>query len=467
MSSNTALLIDFGSTFTKVSAADLEKYEILGTATAYTTVETDVGEGLEAAIAELRRQTGLKSFSMRLACSSAAGGLRMIASGLVPALTAEAAKVAALGAGAKVVKVYSYELTDEDIDEIEAAQPDIFLLTGGTDGGNRKCILHNTEMLAGCNAEFPILIAGNRSCTAECEKLLAGREVYRCENVLPALGKLNVEPAGQRIRELFLRKIIHAKGLSRESGLISGIIMPTPAAVLQAVELLAKGTNRQPGLGELVAVDLGGATTDVYSMAQGAPTRENTIIKGIPEPWAKRTVEGDVGMRYSAAGVLEAVGAQRLAQLSGLEPDVVAELVSQTEQNPATLPDTPQRTALDFALASAAVEVAMVRHAGAIQEHYTPTGQVWVQTGKDLTRAKTLVVTGGALIHNKDAARIASHALYSPALPQSLRPKKARVLVDRRYILSAAGLLGGEYPEAALAIMKKELVATAQEQHVE
>jgi len=453
----TVLLIDFGSTFTKVSAADLQSGEIIGTAAAYTTVETDVGEGLAAALSELRRRTGPLRFDARLACSSAAGGLRMVASGLVPALTAEAAKVAALGAGAKVVKVYSYELTDEDVEQIARAKPDIFLLTGGTDGGNRECILHNAEMLAGCEAEFPILLAGNRSCAAQCEKLLSGREVYRCENVMPALGKLNVEPVGRRIRELFLRKIVHAKGLSREAGLISGIMMPTPAAVLRGVELLAKGTGAQPGLGELVAVDLGGATTDVYSMAEGAPTRENTLIKGLPEPWAKRTVEGDIGMRYSAAGVLEAVGAQRLASLSGLEPGAVEEMVAQIEKNPSTLPDTPRQAALDFALASAAVEVAMTRHAGSIEEHYTPTGQVWLQTGKDLTRVGTLIATGGALIHNKDAAKIAAHALRSPAAPQSLRPKAARILIDRRYILSAAGLLSGEYPEAAMAIMNKEL----------
>jgi len=440
-----------------VSAVDLEKEEIVGTAAAYTTAETDVGEGLETAMAELSRQTGPLNFDARMACSSAAGGLKMVASGLVPALTAEAAKMAVLGAGAKVAKVYSYELTPEDVDEIAETRPDIFLLTGGTDGGNRKCILHNAEMLAGCKAEFPILVAGNRSCATQCEELLSGREVYRCENVLPTLGKLNVEPVGQCIRELFLRKIIHAKGLSREAGLINGIMMPTPAAVLQGVELLAKGTDRQRGLGELVAVDLGGATTDIYSMAQGVPTRENTVIKGLPEPWSKRTVEGDIGMRYSATGVLGAVGAQHLAELSELQPDAVEELVAHIEKNPATIPDTPQQEALDFALASAAVEVAISRHAGIIEEHYTPAGQVWLQTGKDLTRVRTLIVTGGALIHNRGAAKIAAHALYSPAAPHSLRPKQAQILVDRRYILSAAGLLGREFPEVALAIMKKQL----------
>ncbi|MCL2164031.1 MAG: methylaspartate mutase accessory protein GlmL [Oscillospiraceae bacterium] len=451
------LLIDFGSTFTKVTAVDVNAREVVGGAASYTTVETDVSEGLDNALTELKRKTGIVSFEERLACSSAAGGLRMAASGLVPALTAEAARVASLGAGAKVIKVYSYQLTDEDIDEIARIKPDIFLLTGGTDGGNRSCILHNAQMLAGCASDFPILVAGNRNCAAECEKILAGRDVTRCENVMPQLGIINVEPVQNHIRELFLRQIIHAKGLSREEALIDGILMPTPSAMLRAMELLAKGADKQHGLGELIAVDLGGATTDVYSMASGAPNRSNVVVKGLPEPWAKRTVEGDIGMRYGAAGVLSAVGTERLARLSGLDPAVTTALVERLEKNPALMPDTQAQSALDFALAAAAIEIAVARHAGTIEEAYTPTGRVWMQTGKDLTRVRTFIATGGAIIHNADVQKIVSQALYDPAAPESLRPETADILVDHRYILSAMGLLGEEFPEVALYIMKKEL----------
>ena len=452
----TALLIDFGSTFTKVTAVDVESAAIVGSAAAHTTVETDVGEGLECALRELTRQTGLKSFPTRLACSSAAGGLRMVVSGLVPSLTAEAARMACLGAGAKVIKTYAYQLTEEDIAEIALTAPDIFLLGGGTDGGNRESILHNAALLASCPGEFPILLAGNRNAAAECEKLLAGREVYRCENIMPALGKLNVEPAQRQIREVFLRRIVHAKGLSREQGLLGGILLPTPAAVLQAIELLAKGTKALPGLGELIAVDLGGATTDVYSMASGSPGG-NIILKGLPEPWAKRTVEGDIGMRYSAAGVIAAAGAERIAQISGLNEADIPPLIERIEQDPAALPDTPQQAALDFALAAAAVEIAVQRHAGTIEEVYTPTGPAWVQTGKDLTGVGTLIATGGALVHSRQAADIAAYARHSPSAPQSLRPKSATVLIDRLYILSAMGLLASGHPDTALNIMKKEL----------
>ncbi|MDR3335283.1 MAG: glutamate mutase L [Treponema sp.] len=451
------LLIDFGSTNTKVSAVDIQGQVLLGTTTAFTTVETDIGEGLAEALETLERKIGSFSFSLRFACSSAAGGLRMVTSGLVPALTAEAARLASLGAGAKVVRIFSYELTEEDISEITAINPDIFLLTGGVDGGNRECILHNARMLASCPAAFPVIIAGNRGAGAECEKILKNREVIRCPNVMPQLNKLNIEPVQEEIRRLFLRRIIHAKGLSREQALISGILMPTPSAVKRALELLARGTDHQPGIGDLVAVDLGGATTDVYSVASGLPQATDVLLKGLPEPVSKRTVEGDIGMRYSAAGVLEAVGAQRLAALSGLTITEAGQRVAYLGTHPEVIPVTPEESALDFALAAAALETAVTRHAGTIEEVYTPLGQTFVQMGKDLTAVPNLVLTGGAVIHNPRVAELGSYALYNKATPASLRPKAAKRSLDKSYILAAMGLLAETYPDCALTVMKKEI----------
>ena len=157
------LLIDFGSTYAKLTAVDIEAEEILGTASAYTTVHTDINDGLSKGLKLLEQTTGKLEFDACYACSSAAGGLRMVTSGLVPELTGEAAKLASLGAGAKVVGVYAFELTEDDMEEIRAQKPDIFLLVGGTDGGNTACILHNAKMLASMPSEFPIVIAGNRT----------------------------------------------------------------------------------------------------------------------------------------------------------------------------------------------------------------------------------------------------------------------------------------------------------------
>jgi uncharacterized protein (TIGR01319 family) len=275
---------------------------------------------------------------------------------------------------------------------------------------------------------------------------------------MPRFGVLQVEPTQQQIRQIFLNRIIQAKGLSRAAELLSDIMMPTPSAVLQAMDLLAQGRGEEPGIGDLVAVDVGGATTDVYSIADGMPEHMNTVYKGLPEPFSKRTVEGDIGMRYSVQGIVDAAGIQRVAQLAGLSKERVEEMVSLLKAHPDTVPNNdPELEALDFALASLAIEEAVTRHAGTMEETYTMLGLTYVQSGKNLTNVKQIVVTGGSLIHTRRTAEIAAHALYDPAHPGSLRPKTADIWVDRTYILAAMGLLSIHYPETALRIMKKEL----------
>lgn len=451
------LLIDFGSTYTKVTAVDTEAEVLLGTAAAYTTVQTDINEGLSHALEKLEAQTGKLDFAARYACSSAAGGLRMIASGLVPELTSEAAKQASLGAGAKIVKVYSFELTEDDIEEIDRLRPDIFLLVGGTDGGNSDCIRHNAQMLAACKADFPVIIAGNRTAARACQRSLEGRQTFICENVMPKFGVLNIQPAQECIRALFLNRIIQAKGLSHASKLISGILMPTPSAMMRAMQLLAEGCEGEAGIGELMALDVGGATTDVYSIADGMPKEGGTVYKGLPEPYVKRTVEGDIGMRYSIGGIVEAASLKKVASLAGLTPERAQALIDDLAKHTEKVPDSEETERLDYALACCACETAARRHAGYMEETYNMAGKVFVQTGKDLRTVRQMVVTGGSLIHTKRTGEIASHAFYDPADPMSLRPIKARVLVDRRYILAAMGLLSEYEPQTALRIMKKEL----------
>ncbi|MBE7012759.1 MAG: MutL protein [Ruminococcaceae bacterium] len=452
------LLIDFGSTYTKLTAVDVDAEEILGTAASYTTVQTDINDGLGEGLKLLKEKTGEIDYVECYACSSAAGGLRMVTSGLVPELTGEAAKLASFGAGAKVVGIYAFELTEDDVEEIRQTNPDIFLLVGGTDGGNTECIIHNARMLSTIKPDFPIVIAGNRSAAKECERILEGCDVYVCPNVMPKFGVLQIEPTQKQIRDIFLNRIILAKGLSKVTELLSDIMMPTPSAVLRAMELLAEGSGDEAGIGDLVAVDVGGATTDVYSIADGMPEQMTTMYKGLPEPYAKRTVEGDIGMRYSIQGIVDAVGIGRICALSGLAEDKVISLIDYLRKNTDKVPDgDAELIALDYALASCAIEEAVTRHAGTISETFSIMGKTYVQEGKNLTHVKQVVVTGGSLIHTEKTAEIASHAFYSPANPTSLRPKAADVWVDRTYILAAMGLLSHNYPETALRIMKKEL----------
>ena len=427
-------------------------YDALGTDTVFT---FDLPR-FSAALRQLEEKTGRLEYAERYACSSAAGGLRMIVSGLVPELTLEAARMASLGAGAKLIGQFSFELTEDDIDQIRREKPDIFLLVGGTDGGNTACILHNANMLAAMQPDFPIIVAGNRSAARQCERILAGCRVRVCENVMPKFGLLKTEQTQAAIREIFLSRIIQAKGLDHAAERMNDILMPTPAAVLKALELLSSGFGGEPGIGELAAVDVGGATTDVYSICEGMPRQMNTVYKGLPEPYAKRTVEGDIGMRYSVLGILDAVGARRLAELSGLPEQRVQTLCRMLSEQTELVPDCDGELAqLDHALACMAVSTAAKRHAGTIEETYTLLGQTFVQAGKDLTAVRRVVATGGSLIHSPRVREIASYFCYDPADPASLRPKNAEILIDSSYILAAMGLLSTHDPLAALQIMKR------------
>jgi uncharacterized protein (TIGR01319 family) len=147
---NIRIFIDFGSTFTKAVALDLDKEELAARVQVPSTVDTDISTGLNEAFDQLSEIINITDSNIKqsLACSSAAGGLRMICIGLVPEYTTEAGRLAALGAGAKITGTYSYELSKCEAADIAKASPDIILLTGGTDGGNKKTIIRNAELLA-------------------------------------------------------------------------------------------------------------------------------------------------------------------------------------------------------------------------------------------------------------------------------------------------------------------------------
>jgi uncharacterized protein (TIGR01319 family) len=206
------LAIDFGSTYTKLTAIDLDNEVILATAKDITTVEDDIMIGFNKAFNKLKIEINKKinfdeiNFVNKTACSSAAGGLKMVAIGLVPELTAEAAKKAALGAGARVIKTYAYELNSRELEEIKNTALDIILLAGGTDGGNKECIIHNAKMLAEFKVKIPVVVAGNKAATDEIENILKEAEIdcYITENVMPFINKLNVEPSREEIRKVFM-----------------------------------------------------------------------------------------------------------------------------------------------------------------------------------------------------------------------------------------------------------------------
>lgn len=454
---SNVLLIDFGSTYTKITAVDTEQEVVLGTARGITTVETDIMEGLQQALDALFAKTGRLEFEKVLGCSSAAGGLKMVAIGLVPELTAEAAKRAALGAGAKVLGVFCHELSEYEIEEIAALNPDIILLAGGTDGGNKDVILHNAKMICTLGKDIPVVVAGNKSVAPTVVKLLSQQmsEVEHTENVMPRLNELNIEPARHTIRSVFLKKIVEAKGLNRANQFVNRMVMPTPAAVMRAAELLSTGTKHVPGLGDLMVVDIGGATTDVYSIAKGTPTRANVAMRGLPEPFAKRTVEGDLGMRYSATALHKAAGSDLIAEFAGTDEAAVEAYVHKVEGNIEYLPQNDTEARVEIAMGQACTKLGADRHVGQIETVYSVCGSAFVQVGKDLTGVKTVVGTGGVIVHHPQPEAILNGIVYEENAPHILKPESPDFLIDNEYIMAAMGLLGEEYPDVAVRMMKK------------
>ena len=455
------LFIDFGSTFTKVVLLDLDNLIVAGRTQRPSTVDTDITIALTAAMEDMKEILGGKvPYRYKLATSSAAGGLKMAAIGLVPELTVEAAKRAALGAGAKITGVYAYQLTRKELEEIERASLDLILLAGGTEGGEQDTIISNAEKLAGLgDLHVPIIVAGNKTASDEVSSILAsrGKDHVITDNVMPEIGVLEVDKVRAIIRELFISRIIEAKGLKNAEEFIDEILMPTPTAVLAAARLLADGAEGEEGLGELAILDIGGATTDVHSVAKGDPTEPGLVKKGLPEPYVKRTVEGDLGMRYNASTIVQVAGEEFFSEDRSNSEIDLHNSVSRFVRNPETLPESEEDKVLDINLARAATRFAMERHAGRIETTYGPSGSVYIQYGKDLRGLKTVIGTGGPLIFGSAPDLIIRETLFSEDNPFSLCPRNPEFYIDREYLLYAVGLLSEKEPLEALKLGKKYL----------
>lgn len=454
------LTADIGSTYTKLTAIDSLKKKIIATSAAFTTIETDVMEGFSSAYEELKEKTGGFTYDELLCCSSAAGGLSMVALGLVPELTAKAAKLAAASAGAKVVKTYAFEISQFEQSEIFEINPDLVLLCGGTDGGNKEVILANAHRLSQIQRPFTIIAAGNKSASFELEKIFveSGKPFVITENVMPEFNKLNIEPARQKIKELFINRIIEAKGLHNIQKMCQTDIIPTPLSVLNACELLSKGTKTTPGIGDLMAVDLGGATTDVYSISEGKPTLENVTVKGLPEPVSKRTVEGDLGMRYSLSPLTGTLDMDTFSNDLGIDQSIINGWIEGCIQNPEWLPQTgsPEQK-IEESLAREAVKIAVKRHTGTYQPVYTPFGQVFALTGKDLSAVPFVIGIGGSIINAQRPQYILEGAKADIGDFVYAKPKNPNYLIDKKYIFASMGLVSLVDPDLALTLLKQEL----------
>ena len=362
-----AVLADFGSTFTKVSVVELGTGRLISHSQSPTTADSDVMDGYRAAVSEaLAAVDADVSIETRLAASSAAGGLRVAAVGLVEDLTAAAARQAALNAGARVELVLSGRLSDSDQDALQRVAPDIVLFSGGTDGGQQRMVLENAAVVARAQLNAHFVVACNAEIAAQVSKRLAtdGRRADVVANVMPEISQLNAEPARAAIGQAFLNHVIAGKGLSSTDEFARNVVMPTPEAVLTATELLARGPDGVDGWGEVVVLDIGGATTDVHSAAPEVRLTPGVTPPLLPVLPVLRTVQGDLGLRSNAASVFEQDRAWVLEELaSRYDAAQVEASVLMRTQEPAFLPrgDDAQ---VDRALATSCLTLSLQRHCG-------------------------------------------------------------------------------------------------------
>jgi len=443
------LCVDVGSTFTKGVLVDPDGGAVLATASRPTTWRTDVLEGIDAVRAAVQDRAGAGRAEV-LACSSAGGGLRIAVVGYERLVTAEAGHRVALTAGGRVVHLHAGPLDAGGVAALRAARPDVVLLVGGTDGGDADVVLHNAGRLARTRIAAPVVYAGNADAAGPARDLLAatGRRVTVAANVLPRIGVLDPQPARAAIREVFLRHVIGGKGLSRGPAFARMVRAATPDAVLAGVEVLADGAPGVPGTGDVLVVDVGGATTDVCSalsaatLAPAGSLPRGDVVAALPRA---RSVEGDLGMRWSAPGVVAAAGAEGL--LAGLAPERLHRLEEHARRcadTPDLLAGTAAEAEDDALLAAGAVTVAVRRHARPATPSAGP---------RPLGDVRWVVGSGGVFRHGDDALR---RAVLAPLLADHAGawrvPRDARLAVDADHLLFAAGLLAARAPAAAAAL---------------
>jgi uncharacterized protein (TIGR01319 family) len=447
---NVELLVaEIGSTTTVVNAfTDLtgDAPVFLGQGMAATSSgEGDVVLGLQRARIDLARNLGVETIESDhiFATSSAAGGLSMTVHGLVPEMTVRAAREAALGSGAVIRMVTAGRLGTYDLEEVRAIAPRIMMVAGGVDGGERETALHNFKVLTEHMPGTPVLYAGNTDNWREIKAIAQEKNIrlYITKNVYPSLDQLDVDPARAMIQDIFEEHIIEAPGMARIHEAVTGKIMPTPGAVMAMTERLFDV------LGDLMTFDVGGATTDLHSVTEGSEDLRHYRIE--PEPFAKRTVEGDLGVFVNRSHV---IGAMNAGERAKLPADYELQLANVPE-----IPENRDQISLVLPLVRTCCREALERHAGRMTEKFTTRGRRMTIRGRDLTAVTSVIATGGALTKLPCAGSMIGEVLSVPVTDYLYPSEFARVMIDHNYLMAACGVMANAYPEAAVKLMLSSL----------
>jgi uncharacterized protein (TIGR01319 family) len=451
MTDRVVVLVDIGSTFTKVAAVAISGE--LVSRVVVPTRHDDLAACAELAV--VKAVPGGASAMEVLMCSSAAGGLRVAVIGLEPQLTLEAGRRAAATAGARVVASFAGVLDAEDAEALAKVAPDVVLLAGGTNGGDQAAIVANALRVSEVLAEnVPVVVAGNEQVSREVAVSIAGngRIVRLVANVLPRIGEIDVNAAQGAIRELFVEHVIGRGRFASASPVGAAIRMPTPAAVLAGTQALARLGGSDPRVRAPVVVDVGGATTDVHSVQPiGAWSRGPRAV--VPDLETTRTVEGDLGLRENAETLVEE--AIRSGYSDRDEDGALRKAAAMRAANRTFVPVTEAEAEQERRLAILAAAMALSRHAGKLRIRLSPAGATIRHTGRDLRSATCLVATGGVFEAAADPVAILEAALAAARRRRALVPDDVPTFVDRQHVLAAAGLLAEEHPSLAAVLLRR------------
>lgn len=444
------LVAEIGSTTTVVNAFSglhSGSPEFVGQGQATTTVEEgDVRIGLRNSIEDLKQNlnTDELTYDELFASSSAAGGLKMTVHGLVYDMTARAAREAALGAGGVIQMVTAGSLRRSDLKKIKESEPNIILIAGGVDYGERNTAIENSEKIRELDLDVPIIYAGNVENQEEIKLIFedTDQEVYIVENVYPEIDNLNIDPTREVIQTAFEKHIIHAPGMEHIYDMVDGKIIPTPGAVMNLAQLVYED------IGDVVVLDVGGATTDMHSVTVGSSAIAELAIA--PEPKAKRTVEGDLGLYVNLENIIELYGEDNLLEIGFDLERIRAEYDG--------IPKTQEERDFIHELTEIVVQTAVDRHAGTLRYVYGPSGRETLAQGKDLSNVKYVIGTGGALTQLDGGKEVLQQVMKKTERSLKLLPSSSpEVLIDYHYIIASLGVLAQKYESAALELLEKSI----------
>jgi uncharacterized protein (TIGR01319 family) len=472
----SVLATDCGSTTTKAILIERREdgYRLIVRGEAPTTVEApfeDVTRGVLNAATEVQELAGRKildgerivtpqegdvGVDVYISTSSAGGGLQMMVAGVVKTMSAESAARAALGAGAIVMDTLAMNdgrLPHEKIERIRHLRPDMILLAGGVDGGTVSHVLELAELLRAANPRprlgigfaLPVIYAGNKDAQADVRRILETQVALQVvENIRPTLEEENLRPARERIHDLFMEHVMaQAPGYGKLMSWADAPIMPTPGAVGSIIQTISQKTGWS-----VVGVDIGGATTDVFSVFQGT---------------FNRTVSANLGMSYSVSNVLAEAGLPNILRWVPFEIDEedLRNRIGNKMIRPTTIPQTLEELQIEQAISREALRLAFLQHKefavelrGVQTERTISDAFRQTASGKtlvDMMALGLLVGSGGVLSH---APRRAQSAMM---MIDAFEPEGVtRLAVDSIFMMPQLGVLASLNEKAAMDVFDRD-----------